>query len=455
MYNDDRIHPLVVFRQRAALPTKRLSRESNEFAACAAQTARPRDRGERFAGDRAIRRERGARRSARSSASETADTLAIGTLCDIPLEQSAGGERGAERASGGSICSARSSPKNPANGAFQAGIAAYPKIGSAVVAVGGEELQIIFGLAHPSTVEIGRLQQNAAIAATVNVEEMVRKHFAIVGSTGSGKSSGLALILRKIMQARSDLRMLLIDAHNEYADCFDGRAQVFGPANLKLPFWLFNFDELAQIVFGSRARAEHEIGLLAELIPLAKTEYARAKSALALELPGAAGGRRRPLYGRHAGALPFRRRHRRSREPHGQARERRPRGAVPAAAHAHQRRAQEPALRLHLRRWRRDERLDGRHSVPAAAAQGRRAADGDRSARRLPGRDDGSDRIGAVPAGVRIRRLERRLKSAAHRLRGSAQLRQCRSRQSASARRGRGCRASPRKAASTASFSAW
>ncbi len=55
--------------------------------------------------------------------------------------------------------------------------------------------------------------------------------------------------------------MLLIDAHNEYADCFDDRAQVFGPDNLKLPFWLFNFDEMVQILFGSRARAEHEIGL--------------------------------------------------------------------------------------------------------------------------------------------------------------------------------------------------
>ena len=61
------------------------------------------------------------------------------------------------------------------------------------------------------------------------------------------------------MEARSDLRMLLIDAHNEYADCFEDRAHVLGPANLKLPFWLFNFDEIVQIIFGSRTRAEHEV----------------------------------------------------------------------------------------------------------------------------------------------------------------------------------------------------
>jgi uncharacterized protein len=207
------------------------------------------------------------------------DCLAVGTLCDISADKSAGSERAAEAIGRidllGEIVTEKSGERR-----FRTGVAAYPRLGGAVARISGEELQIIFGLASPSAIEIGRLQQDASIAATVDVEEMVRKHFAIVGSTGSGKSTGLALILRKIMQAHGDLRMLLIDAHNEYADCFDGRAQVFGPANLKLPFWLFNFDELVQIVFGSRARAEHEISLLAELIPLAKTEYARSKSAL-------------------------------------------------------------------------------------------------------------------------------------------------------------------------------
>ena len=194
------------------------------------------------------------------------DAFAVGTLCDISVENSASGERGTEAVGRidllGEVVTEKSGKRR-----FRSGVAVYPRLGSAVVRVSGGELEVIFGLDSASTVEIGRLQQDASIAATVDVEEMVRKHFAIVGSTGSGKSTGLALILRKIMQAHGDLRMLLIDAHNEYADCFDGRAQVFGPDNLKLPFWLFNYDELVQILFGSRARAEHEISLLAELIP--------------------------------------------------------------------------------------------------------------------------------------------------------------------------------------------
>jgi len=210
---------------------------------------------------------------------KTENSLAIGALCDIFLEESPSDQHGTH-ASGhidllGEIITDGSGEK-----CFQPGIMVYPTLGSAVVPVGNDELRIIFDLANPQTIEIGRLQHNGSIPAYVNVDEIVRKHFAIIGSTGAGKSTGLAVILRKIMAARSDLRVLLIDAHNEYGNSFDDRAHVIGPGNLRLPFWLFNFEEIAQIIFGSRARIEQEVVLLAELIPLAKTEYARSRTAL-------------------------------------------------------------------------------------------------------------------------------------------------------------------------------
>jgi DNA helicase HerA-like ATPase len=107
---------------------------------------------------------------------------------------------------------------------------------------------------------------------------MVRKHFAIFGSTGAGKSSGVALILREIIDARPDLRMLLIDPHNEYGACFEDRAHVVRPGNLRLPFWLFNFDEIVEVIFGRRPDVEEEVSLFAELIPQAKNDYARSHS---------------------------------------------------------------------------------------------------------------------------------------------------------------------------------
>jgi len=88
----------------------------------------------------------------------------------------------------------------------------------------------------------------------------------------------VALIMREIMAAQMDLRVLLIDPHNEYASCFEDKAHVLRPGTLRLPYWLFTFDEIVEVIFGRRTDATDEIGLLAELIPLAKNEYARAKS---------------------------------------------------------------------------------------------------------------------------------------------------------------------------------
>jgi DNA helicase HerA-like ATPase len=208
----------------------------------------------------------------------TAGAFAVGTLCEIAADAVAGEQHGRIVVRIDLLGEIAARPSGEPR--FQNGIRTYPTIGSTVVPIGGDELRIIFGLENPDTVAIGELQQDASIAATIDAAEMVCKHFAIVGSTGSGKSTALALLLRKLTQSHGDLRVLLIDAHNEYADCFEDRAQVFGPGNLKLPFWLLNFDEIVQIIFGSRSRAEHEIALLAELIPAAKTEYARAKSVL-------------------------------------------------------------------------------------------------------------------------------------------------------------------------------
>ena len=207
------------------------------------------------------------------------ESLAVGTLSDIALEAVQSHENGTSAVGRidvlGEIVTEKSGARH-----FQNGIRAYPKIGNPVVVVRDNDLEVIYGLSHPHSAKIGVLQQNAAVAATVNVDEMVRKHFAIVGSTGSGKSTGTALVLRKTMEIRPDLRVLLIDAHNEYGESFKDRAVLLGPDSLKLPFWLFNFEEIVQIVFGARGRSDHEAALLAELIPLAKTEYARTRQTL-------------------------------------------------------------------------------------------------------------------------------------------------------------------------------
>jgi DNA helicase HerA-like ATPase len=133
---------------------------------------------------------------------------------------------------------------------------------------------MIFDMSGPGTIDIGTLQQDQSIPAYVNVDDMVRKHFAVFGTTGVGKSSGVALLVRQILDARPELRVFLIDPHNEYGNCFDDRAQALSPKNLKLPFWLFNFEEIVDVFFRGRPGAEDEVEILSELVPIAKVMFA-------------------------------------------------------------------------------------------------------------------------------------------------------------------------------------
>jgi len=156
---------------------------------------------------------------------------------------------------------------------FQRGVTEYPMIGDAVSAITQRELRLIFDMSGPGTIDIGSLQQDQSIHAYINVDDMVRKHFAVFGTTGVGKSSGVAVLVRQILDARPDLRVFLIDPHNEYGHCFGDRAQTMSPKNLKLPFWLFNFEEIVDVFFRGRPGVDEEVEILSELIPIAKVIF--------------------------------------------------------------------------------------------------------------------------------------------------------------------------------------
>jgi DNA helicase HerA-like ATPase len=160
---------------------------------------------------------------------------------------------------------------------FHRGVIHYPGIGDPAALIGKRELAMIYEVDGPNAIEVGYLQQDATIAARINVNEMMNKHFAILGSTGVGKSSGVALIVQRILLARSDLRIFLLDTHSEYGHCFGASALIVNIANLKLPFWLFNFDELLEVIYGGRPGNDEEVEILAELIPLAKGIYYQSR----------------------------------------------------------------------------------------------------------------------------------------------------------------------------------
>jgi DNA helicase HerA-like ATPase len=158
---------------------------------------------------------------------------------------------------------------------FRRGVAGYPTIRDTALPISNKELRVIFDEAGSSTISIGSLQQDTTVNARVEVDEMLNKHFAVLGSTGVGKSSGVAHILSQTMAVRPKLRVFLLDAHNEYHRSFGAKADVMNPGNLRLPFWLFNFEEIVDVFFAGRPGLQEEAEILAEIIPIAKASYSQ------------------------------------------------------------------------------------------------------------------------------------------------------------------------------------
>src|SRR5262249_52919131 len=161
---------------------------------------------------------------------------------------------------------------------FQRGVRDYPAIGDEVEILGRDDLRVVYSSVAARSISIGHLHQDHTIPAYVDADGLLSKHFAVLGSTGVGKSSGVAVILGELLKARPEARILLLDIHNEYAKSFGSDASVIGADNLKLPFWVFNFDEMTDVIYGGKQAVPEEVEILAELIPAAKGNYHNYKS---------------------------------------------------------------------------------------------------------------------------------------------------------------------------------
>ena len=161
---------------------------------------------------------------------------------------------------------------------FSRGTTSYPALGDRVRMATHAELKIAFSPRDCAGVRVGTLRQDDTIAVNVNVDELLGKHFAVLGSTGTGKSCTTALILRAILARNQAAHMLLIDPHNEYATAFSGLSEVISPSNLQLPLWLLNFEETVEIFVPDKER-KIEIEILADLIPIAKSRFAAGRAA--------------------------------------------------------------------------------------------------------------------------------------------------------------------------------
>ncbi len=156
---------------------------------------------------------------------------------------------------------------------FRRGISIYPYLGAVAHRIRISDLLAVHDLGDRPAIEVGWLSQDATIPATVCVDDMLRCHFAVVGTTGVGKSSAVSLLVRESVAKKPNLRVLVLDPHNEYAHAFHGISTTLDANTLELPFWMFNFEEMSDVVFRGRETVQEELDILREIIAIAKGRY--------------------------------------------------------------------------------------------------------------------------------------------------------------------------------------
>jgi DNA helicase HerA-like ATPase len=179
------------------------------------------------------------------------------------------------------------------NGApyFHRGVRSFPSLGAPAHRIHVDDLRAIYTFRGRQGVEIGRLSQNQDIPAEIDVGELMRRHFAVLGSTGVGKTTSVSLLLKRSLAMMPNLRIIIFDPHNEYAAHFPGLAQIIDSESLELPFWMFKFDELADVVFSGRQPHADERDALYEVIRIARAKYQAELSSSG----GASAVRRQPV----------------------------------------------------------------------------------------------------------------------------------------------------------------
>jgi DNA helicase HerA-like ATPase len=171
---------------------------------------------------------------------------------------------------------------------FKRGITAYPIPGSRAYPVTGSDLKQMFAADERAHVEIGTVYPTKDVRAALYVDAFLGKHFALLGSTGTGKSTATALIMHRICDQSPDGHIVMIDPHGEYSAAFKGHGELFNVDNLAMPYWLMNFEEHCEVfVTSSGADRQRDMDILAKCLlqARAKNRAAEGLSKLTVDSP--------------------------------------------------------------------------------------------------------------------------------------------------------------------------
>ncbi|WP_445444154.1 ATP-binding protein [Clavibacter sp. km3a] len=163
---------------------------------------------------------------------------------------------------------------------FKRGADSYPLVDSLCWVLDGANLQKLMGLLSQQLepekrLQLGRFVADPTAMAVADGDRLFQRHAALLGSTGSGKSWSVALILERA-HALSHPNLIVFDMHGEYTPLTTGDApiasgfRIAGPSEesgdrgaLFLPWWLLNQEEMQALLLDrSEANAPNQAARL-------------------------------------------------------------------------------------------------------------------------------------------------------------------------------------------------
>lgn len=173
-------------------------------------------------------------------------------------------------------------------GRFQRGVGSYPGLDDAVHFATSDDLRVVFPPADEHHVRIGCLAAAEEVPVCLDAGRLVMRHAAVVGSTGSGKTSAVASLLQRFARdGWPAANIVVIDPHGEYPRALGVDASVRsvladGEHGLRVPFWALPATDILRVFAGSIGGATTR-SRFDELVATARREFALAAQWLQLE----------------------------------------------------------------------------------------------------------------------------------------------------------------------------
>lgn len=156
---------------------------------------------------------------------------------------------------------------------FRRGVTRYPTPGSPLYPVSTDDLAQIFSAKDRPHIRIGSVYPTTDVEAALYTDALLGRHFALLGATGTGKSTATALLLHRIIEQMPNSHILMLDPHGEYAAAFSDVGVIYDANNLELPYWLMNFDEHIEVLIGQNTPdREVDIDILSKCLLTARSK---------------------------------------------------------------------------------------------------------------------------------------------------------------------------------------